>query len=92
VLLTVEEGAIGGFGSHVLQFLAGTGALEQPGFKVRSMVLPDVFLDQDAPAAMYAKAGLDAHGIVAKVFEVFNTRAPALQPFLAAEAGNGAIR
>ena len=92
LLITVEEGAIGGFGSHVLQFLAGTGALEQPGFKVRSMVLPDVFLDQDAPAAMYAKAGLDAHGIVAKVFEVFNTRAPALQPFLAAEAGNGAIR
>jgi 1-deoxy-D-xylulose-5-phosphate synthase len=92
LMITVEEGAIGGFGSHVLQFLAGTGALEQRGFKVRSMVLPDLFIDQDAPAAMYAKAGLDAEGIVAKVFEVFSTRSPALQPALAAEAANGAMR
>ena len=84
LLITIEEGAIGGFGSHVLQFLAGTGALEQRGFKVRSMILPDVFIDQDSPAAMYAKAGLDADGIVAKVFEVFSTRAPSLQPALAA--------
>jgi len=91
LLITIEEGALGGFGSHVLQFLAGTGALEQPGFKVRSMVLPDQFIDQDSPAAMYAKAGLDADGIVAKVFEVFSTRSPALQPVLA-EGGNGAIR
>ena len=86
LLITIEEGAIGGFGSHVLQFLAGTGALEQSGFKVRSMVLPDVFIDQDSPAAMYAKAGLDAEGIIAKVFEVFSTRAPSLQPALAAQA------
>jgi len=92
LLITIEEGAIGGFGSHVLQFLAGTGALEQPGFKVRPMVLPDTFIDQDSPAAMYAKAGLDAAAIVAKVFEVFGARAPALQPSLAAEVGNGAIR
>jgi 1-deoxy-D-xylulose-5-phosphate synthase len=83
LLITIEEGAIGGFGSHVLQFLAGTGALEQAGFKVRSMVLPDTFIDHDSPAAMYAKAGLDADGIVAKVFEVFSTRAPSLQPALA---------
>jgi 1-deoxy-D-xylulose-5-phosphate synthase len=68
VLVTIEEGAIGGFGSYVLQALADHGALDR-GLKVRTMVLPDVFLDQDSPAAMYAKAGLDAKGIVAKVFE-----------------------
>jgi 1-deoxy-D-xylulose-5-phosphate synthase len=68
VLITVEEGSVGGFGSHVLQALADNGALEN-GLKVRTMVLPDIFIDQDSPAAMYAKAGLDAHGIVAKVFE-----------------------
>ena len=68
VLLTIEEGAIGGFGSHVLQTLAEHGMLDA-GLKVRCMVLPDVFLDQDTPTAMYAKAGLDARGIVAKAFE-----------------------
>src|SRR5262247_1111601 len=68
VLITIEEGAIGGFGSHVMQALAEHGALEN-GLKIRSMVLPDMFIDQDAPNAMYAKAGLDAKGIVAKVFE-----------------------
>jgi 1-deoxy-D-xylulose-5-phosphate synthase len=68
VLITVEEGAIGGFGSHVLQALATHGALDH-GLKVRAMVLPDAFIDQDSPTAMYAKAGLDAKGIVAKVFE-----------------------
>jgi 1-deoxy-D-xylulose-5-phosphate synthase len=68
VLVTIEEGAIGGFGSFVLQALAEHGALEN-GLKVRAMVLPDTFIDQDSPNAMYAKAGLDAKGIVAKVFE-----------------------
>jgi 1-deoxy-D-xylulose-5-phosphate synthase len=68
VLVTIEEGAIGGFGSYVLQALAEAGALDR-GLQVRCMTLPDVFLDQDTPAAMYAKAGLDAKGIVAKVFE-----------------------
>ena len=68
VLITIEEGAIGGFGSHVLQTLAEHGALDS-GLKVRAMVLPDIFIDQDTPDAMYAKAGLDAKGIVAKVFE-----------------------
>jgi 1-deoxy-D-xylulose-5-phosphate synthase len=68
VLVTIEEGAIGGFGSYVLQTLAEHGALDA-GLKVRSMVLPDVFLDQDSPAAQYATAGLDARGIVTKVFE-----------------------
>ncbi|MEX0751929.1 MAG: 1-deoxy-D-xylulose-5-phosphate synthase [Xanthobacteraceae bacterium] len=68
VLVTVEEGAIGGFGSYVLQTLAENEVLDR-GLKVRTMVLPDIFIDHDSPAAQYAKAGLDAKGIVAKVFE-----------------------
>jgi 1-deoxy-D-xylulose-5-phosphate synthase len=68
VLITVEEGAIGGFGGYVMQTLADHGALDH-GLKVRCMVLPDRFIDQDSPTAMYAVAGLDAKGIVAKVFE-----------------------
>jgi 1-deoxy-D-xylulose-5-phosphate synthase len=68
ILITIEEGAVGGFGSHVMQMLADHGALDG-GLKMRTMVLPDVFLDHDSPAAMYARAGLDAKGIVAKVFE-----------------------
>ena len=68
VLITIEEGSIGGFGSYVLQTLADNAAIES-GLKVRCMVLPDLFIDQDSPAAMYAQAGLDAHGIVAKVFD-----------------------
>jgi 1-deoxy-D-xylulose-5-phosphate synthase len=68
ILITIEEGAIGGFGSHVAQALAERGLFDR-GLKFRSMVLPDKFLDQDSPTAMYAKAGLDAEGIVAKVFE-----------------------
>jgi 1-deoxy-D-xylulose-5-phosphate synthase len=68
VLITIEEGSIGGFGSFVLQTLAENGALDR-GLRVRSIVLPDVFIDHDAPNAMYAKAGLDAKGIVGKVFE-----------------------
>jgi 1-deoxy-D-xylulose-5-phosphate synthase len=81
LLVTVEEGAIGGFGAHVMQFLSEFGALDRTKFKVRSMILPDVFLDHDSPPAMYAKAGLDANGIVAKVFDVFGAKhAPELQP------------
>ncbi|MBV9261927.1 MAG: hypothetical protein JO205_11200, partial [Pseudolabrys sp.] len=81
LLITVEEGAIGGFGSHVLQFLAERGLLEQRGFQVRSMVLPDVFIDHDTPAAMYARAGLDTNGIVAKAMAAFDMRQiPELQP------------
>src|SRR5207248_5549537 len=68
VLITVEEGAIGGFAAQVMQTLAEHGMLDR-GLKVRMMVLPDTFIDQDSPNAMYAKAGLDAKGIVAKVFE-----------------------
>ena len=69
VLVTIEEGSIGGFGAYALQTLAEHGVLDT-GYKVRCMVLPDVFIDQDTPAAMYAKAGLDARAIVTKVFEV----------------------
>jgi 1-deoxy-D-xylulose-5-phosphate synthase len=68
VLVTVEEGSIGGFGGFVMQALAEHGVLDR-GLKVRSMVLPDIFVDQDSPNAMYAKAGLDAKGIVAKAFQ-----------------------
>ena len=68
VLITIEEGSIGGFGTYVLQSLADHGVLDN-GLKVRCMVLPDIFIDQDSPAAMYATAGLDAKGIVAKTFE-----------------------
>ncbi len=68
VLVTIEEGAIGGFGTYVLQALAEQGLLDQ-GLRVRCMILPDQFIDQDTPATMYAQAGLDARAIVAKVFE-----------------------
>jgi 1-deoxy-D-xylulose-5-phosphate synthase len=63
-LVTIEEGAMGGFGAFVLQFLASEGALDA-GLKVRTMHLPDVFQDQDAPAAQYAEAGLNAEHIAA---------------------------
>jgi 1-deoxy-D-xylulose-5-phosphate synthase len=69
VLVTVEEGSVGGFGSYVLQLLADKGALDRGSLKVRSMVLPDIYQDQDKPERMYAKAGLDSAGIVTKVFE-----------------------
>jgi 1-deoxy-D-xylulose-5-phosphate synthase len=68
VLVTIEEGAIGGFGAYVLQALAEHGLIER-GLRVRCMVLPDRFIDQDSPNAMYAQAGLDSKGIVTKVFE-----------------------
>jgi 1-deoxy-D-xylulose-5-phosphate synthase len=67
ILLTVEEGAVGGFGSHVLQYLAMNGHLDR-GLKVRPLVLPDAYVDQASPAKMYANAGLDAAGIVRTVF------------------------
>ena len=67
VLITVEEGSIGGFGSHVLQYLADSGLLDR-GLKIRSLTLPDIFIDHGKPDAMYAKAGLDSASIVAAVF------------------------
>jgi len=63
VLLTVEEGAMGGFGAFVLHGLAERGALDR-GLKIRTLVLPDIFQDHDKPEVMYAAAGLDADGIV----------------------------
>ena len=68
-LITIEEGSIGGFGAFVMHQLAEDGFLDR-GLRVRAMVLPDAYLDQDKPEKLYAKAGLDAKGIVAKVFEV----------------------
>ena len=65
MLITVEEGAAGGFGAHVLTLLAAEGALDN-GLKVRTMTLPDAFQEHDKPERMYAAAGLDAKGIVAK--------------------------
>jgi 1-deoxy-D-xylulose-5-phosphate synthase len=76
VLVTIEEGAIGGFGSYVLQTLADNGVLDR-GLRVRTMVLPDEFIDHDTPAAMYAAASLDARAIVAKAFEALGKDAAA---------------
>ncbi len=64
VLVTIEEGAIGGFGSHVLHHLAMSGMLDH-GLKIRTMVLPDAFLEHDSPQAQYDQAGLNARHIVA---------------------------
>jgi 1-deoxy-D-xylulose-5-phosphate synthase len=68
-LITIEEGAIGGFGSHVAQLLAEEGVFDR-GLKFRSMVLPDTFIDQASPEAMYRIAGMNAPEIEAKVLEV----------------------
>lgn len=68
-LITIEEGAIGGFGSHVAQLLADEGVFDR-GLKYRSMVLPDIFIDQASPADMYAAAGMNAADIEAKVLQV----------------------
>jgi 1-deoxy-D-xylulose-5-phosphate synthase len=78
VLITVEENAIGGFGSFVLHLLADRGLLDR-GLKVRSMVLPDIYLDHDKPDRMYAQAGLDAHAIVARVFDILGRNAATLK-------------
>ncbi|CAN7203857.1 1-deoxy-D-xylulose-5-phosphate synthase [Pararhizobium sp. LjRoot255] len=73
VLITVEEGAVGGFSSHVLQFLAHEGLLDN-GLKIRPMVLPDIWMEQAKPEAMYAKAGLDRAGIVSTVFRALGQK------------------
>ena len=66
MLVTVEEGSRGGFGAHVLQFLAEDGLLDR-GLKVRTMTLPDAYQDHDSPEKMYEAAGLDAKGVVSTV-------------------------
>ncbi len=75
-LVTVEEGAMGGFGAFVLQMLAARGALDR-GLRIRTLTLPDVFQDQDKPEAMYAQAGLDAAGIAGAAFSVLGASLPA---------------
>ena len=72
VLITIEEGSIGGFGSHVMQFLSDRGVFDR-GLKFRSMILPDIFIDQDTPEKMYETAGLDSSSIANKVEETLNS-------------------
>ncbi len=72
VLITIEEGSIGGFGSHVMQFLSERGVFDR-GLKFRSMILPDIFIDQDTPEKMYEIAGLDSLSIANKVEETLNS-------------------
>ena len=69
VLITIEEGSVGGFGAMVLHALSDAGRLDT-GLKIRTMTLPDRYIDQDTPQNMYKQAGLDADSIVEKVFEV----------------------
>ncbi len=72
VLITIEEGSVGGFGSHVMQMLSDRGVFDT-GLKFRSMILPDIFIDQDTPDKMYEVAGLDNLSIVKKVEETLNS-------------------
>ncbi len=72
-LVTVEEGAVGGFGSHVLSLLANEGVLDR-GLAVRAMTLPDWFIEQDAPEAMYSAAGLDSEAIEAEAMQALKLR------------------
>jgi len=78
VLITVEEGAVGGFGAFVLHMLAERGALDR-GLKIRTMTLPDVFQDQDSPFKMYETAGLNARHIAAKGLEAMGREQEAAQ-------------
>ena len=73
VLITIEEGSIGGFGSHVSQLLSERGVFDT-GLKFRSMILPDIFIDQDTPEKMYETAGLDSLSILNKVEETLNSK------------------
>ena len=79
VLVTVEEGSIGGFSAQVLQFMANDGLLEN-GLKVRAVTMPDAFLEQDKPEAQVAQAGLDAAGIVATVLSALGRADEATAP------------
>ncbi len=72
VLITIEEGSIGGFGSHVMQLLSDRGVFDR-GLKFRSMILPDIFIDQDSPEKMYETAGLDSASIANKIEETLNS-------------------
>lgn len=86
VLITIEEGSIGGFGSFVMKTLSEEGLLDGIGarnLKFRAMVLPDLFLDHDKPEKLYAKAGLDAKGIVAKVLATLGREAESVESLIA---------
>jgi len=86
VLITIEEGSVGGFGSFVMQQLAEDGMLDGTGrtpLKFRSMVLPDIYQDQDKPDRLYAQAGLDAKAIVAKVLSVLGRDEEAAKSLIA---------
>jgi 1-deoxy-D-xylulose-5-phosphate synthase len=86
ILITIEEGSIGGFGAFVTQAILEEGLLDgrrTHGLKLRSMVLPDVFMDHDKPEKMYERAGLDAKGIVAKVLETLGRSKDAAQVLIA---------
>jgi len=71
-VVTIEEGSIGGFGSHVSQLLSDRGVFDN-GLKFRSMILPDTFIDQDTPEAMYKKAGLDSSSVVSKIEDLLKS-------------------
>ena len=75
-LITIEEGAVGGFGSHVMHLLAEAGALDS-GLRIRSMVLPDEFQEQDSPAKMYQAAAMQAEDIVRKAVETLGASSAA---------------
>ena len=72
VLITIEEGSIGGFGSHVFQMLSEKGIFDK-GLKIRSMILPDEFIDQDTPENMYKVAGLDSEAIEQKIIDALKS-------------------
>ena len=72
-IIAIEEGSIGGFGSHVSQFLSDKNLLDN-NLKFRSMILPDKFIDHNKPEIMYKEAGLDAEAIVSKVFDTLNSK------------------
>ena len=72
-MITIEEGSIGGFGSHVKNFLANKGIFDK-GLKFRSMTLPDTFLEQDNPNKMYELAGLNAYQISKKILDILFTK------------------
>ena len=71
-IVTIEEGSIGGFGSHVVNFLSKKGLIDS-NLKFRSMTLPDIFIDQDTPDNMYKIANLDSNSIEEKVLDVLNS-------------------
>jgi 1-deoxy-D-xylulose-5-phosphate synthase len=84
LLVTIEEGSIGGFASHVLEFLTREGILDL-GLKFRPMVLPDVFIEQDTPANMYARAALDARGIIESILSALGKDRRETAPVMGAQ-------